>query len=404
MVRVSVIGGSTDAAVPIACNRCLMGVRAVRMVAVVATSFVFGLSISAQSALGACGWWRPMPTPYVKNGSLSDASASSRTDAWAVGWRRTPWGWRPLTEHWDGHAWTRVPSLHPGTYTVLATVVAIAPNDVWAAGDSGRTVGAAAVGLRPLLEHWDGLRWRKVAVPYRARRAHLHDLAATSSNDVWAVGTGRNGWSTRTLHYDGKTWRFVPSVDTRFFHNDLTSVSASSPNDVWSVGAWDDEDQTGSFVEHWDGHAWSLIPTPKSVDRMSAELRSVVAISPTDAWAVGQLSKRLGGWATKTLAEHWDGRTWSVTPLPSAPPGTLTWLNGIAASGDDDVWAVGGEYDGESNRIATAHWNGTSWTQSTLKARSEELWPPAVAYVPGTAGDFWAVGNSGRHPTIFFHC
>ena len=52
-------------------------------------------------------------------------------------------------------------------------------------------------------------------------------------------------------------------------------------------------------MEHWDGHAWSVVTIP--IPTFHAELiglASVSAVNAHDIWAVGQ----------GHLTEHWDGK------------------------------------------------------------------------------------------------
>jgi len=58
-------------------------------------------------------------------------------------------------------------------------------------------------------------------------------------------------------------------------------VTATSASDAWAVGR---NDLTGSsLVEHWDGTAWTVVPTPAG----SGGLDEVAAKTPGTAWAVG---------------------------------------------------------------------------------------------------------------------
>src|SRR3954453_16971703 len=100
-----------------------------------------------------------------------------------------------------------------------------------------------------------------------------------------------------------------------------------------------------TLAEHWDGSAWSVVPSPNPSSGNNT-LNSVAAISANDAWAVGSSS---GG----PIALHWDGSTWSSAAVPSA--GSLT---GVSAVASNDVWAVG---NAPQNLLLTVHWNGASW-------------------------------------------
>jgi hypothetical protein len=80
---------------------------------------------------------------------------------------------------------------------------------------------------------------------------------------------------------------------------------------------------------HWDGSAWSVIPSPNAGPAaFSSQLTAVTAVASNDVWAVG--------FTTDTLVEHWDGNHWGIVPSQS---GGGLW--GVAAVNARDLWAVG---------------------------------------------------------------
>jgi hypothetical protein len=67
-------------------------------------------------------------------------AAASTSDAWAVGTRRADQGsaFRTLAEHWNGTAWTTVPSPSPGTGDDwLYGAAAVPGGGFWAVGTAG---------------------------------------------------------------------------------------------------------------------------------------------------------------------------------------------------------------------------------------------------------------------------
>jgi photosystem II stability/assembly factor-like uncharacterized protein len=129
----------------------------------------------------------------------------------------------------------------------------------------------------------------------------LHGLSARTPSDVWAVGVKATETSNDTLamHWDGTTWSTVPTPnpwpecqdgDILWSGQVLTAVSALSATDVWAVGSGCYSAST--IVEHWNGSAWSLMPAPRDTDGFDsmAALYGVVAISPSNGWAVGYKS------------------------------------------------------------------------------------------------------------------
>ena len=73
----------------------------------------------------------------------------------------------------------------------------------------------------------------------------------------------------------------------------------------------------------------------------SSVLTGVVALSPTDAWAVGLTQDQLRV-TVRTLTLHWDGVSWSVVPSPNPGP-EYNALDGVAGLAGGDVWAVGNQ-------------------------------------------------------------
>jgi len=133
--------------------------------------------------------WRIIPSPNPPSpptSGLVAVSALTPADAWAVGGTYTGCcRWRSLIEHWDGATWHIVSS--PGT-TSLQGVAALSPRDVWAVGSGLETY--APVNGPTLIEHWNGTQWSIVPSPNpSANDNSLASVAALAPNDVWAVGT-----------------------------------------------------------------------------------------------------------------------------------------------------------------------------------------------------------------------
>ena len=139
-------------------------------------------------------------------------------------------------------------------------------------------------------------------------------MAAVSSNDVWAVGSVISGSVAQTFieHWNGKNWAIVPSPNDGTGNNLLTGVTAISASDVWAVGDFQISTSAGTvfqtLTEHWDGTQWAVVRSP---NRSNSEnhLLGVSARAAGDVWAVGFFAK---GSAHKTLIEHWNGGSWSV--------------------------------------------------------------------------------------------
>src|ERR1700693_3995832 len=94
-------------------------------------------------------------------------------------------------------------------------------------------------------------------------------------------------------------------------NNYLMSASAINANDVWAVG---NSTSTTHFdktlAEHWNGTSWTVVSTPNA-SAFHNDLTGVSAISSNDVWAVGTYQIDSSG-NLQTFAEHWNGTIWSL--------------------------------------------------------------------------------------------
>ena len=97
-------------------------------------------------------WTRTDLPALTDGGTLNGVTASSATDAWAVGWTNDASGdpLTMLTYHWDGNAWTRIGTpAPPRTQSPQLGSVASVPStgDAWAVGTAGTFKNAAPIVL-----------------------------------------------------------------------------------------------------------------------------------------------------------------------------------------------------------------------------------------------------------------
>jgi hypothetical protein len=241
----------------------------------------------------------------------------SPSSAWAAGNADSS---QRVLVRWDGRRW----SLKPGQ---------IAASDIAAAGANAAWVVGGGIAS------WEGQRWRVVRSPADGGGISV----ATFGREAWVVGityptVGVANSATFALHWDAKQWRRVQTPSLAFGEhgeNQLYGVGGSSPTDVWAVGWWQEpeEDLGGELIEHWDGNRWSIVRTPPGSpcnSRMDwcagAEvLAGVSATAANDAWAVG------------SRIEHWDGNRWKVVKKPAF----RGYLHDVLALSPTNVWAVG---------------------------------------------------------------
>jgi hypothetical protein len=308
-------------------------------------------------------------------GDLSGVAATSASNAWAVGITGHQ---KTLIVHWNGTAWTQVPSPSPGPEgDILSGVAATSADSAWAVGYTGN--GGDLSSYKTLILHWNGAVWKQVPSPSPAG-AYLTGVAATSATNAWAVGSV--GYlKTLILHWNGKVWKQVSSPNPEPGENIehfLTGVAVTSASNAWAVGGISNcgcGPATG-LILHWNGSTWKQVPNSGS------GLRAVAA-SAGRAWVVGGAGE--GDGPTTTLALRWNDKEWKQVPSPSS--GTETYLTGVAVASATNAWAVGSTSSGKSLIV---HWNGTAWTQVPS--------PGTYAYLTGVAAtsadNAWAVGGA----------
>jgi hypothetical protein len=189
--------------------------------------------------------WTVVPSPNPGgpgNGNfLSGVAATAAANVWAVGGYVTgaAFAHKTLILHWNGAAWQRVPSPNPSpTSNMLNGVSASSATDAWAVGRYENSTGPG----HTLIEHWNGTAWTRVPSPDPSGTllfATLNGVAAISSAGAWAVGDYENSARVQLSlieHWNGTAWRQVPSPDPSSISNLLNGVSASSAANIWAVG------------------------------------------------------------------------------------------------------------------------------------------------------------------------
>ena len=248
-------------------------------------------------------------------------AALSSSDAWAVGSYFDGTAPQTLAEHWDGTAWCPVASPDPGGSAnsgVLLGVTALSPSNVWAVGYYNNPGPA-----QTLVEHWDGTGWKHVPSPTPCPDIGLNGVAAASSSSAWAAGGCNKNSMTRTviLHWDGTAWTQVPSPNpggTRGSALGAVAVTPKSSSSAWAVGSYGigTLNATQTLILHWDGTAWTQVPSPNPGGTGGANLlNAITALSPSSAWTAGRYSTSLTT-NGHTLVEYWNGTAWTQQASP----------------------------------------------------------------------------------------
>lgn len=156
----------------------------------------------------------------------------------------------------------------------------------------------------------------------------------------------------------------------------LRSVIALSQQNAWAVGA----QGRHAVIVRWNGQNWNPVDIPVNVTTTST-FNAIAAVSAEDMWAVGRADLR-------PLIAHWNGSVWSqvgATPINAYS----SQLSALAVVATNDVWAVGSALSAPQNGVTQAiaeHWDGHSWRTAPV--------PPGSAFDAITAtadGKVWGL-------------
>jgi hypothetical protein len=293
--------------------------------------------------------WSLQTTPnhLPPNGALTATSCWSATACTAVGYYsnyiNTNGAPVALAEHWDGSAWAvqTVATPSGAASTSLSGVSCTSATACTAVGNE-HIFGTSV----PLTERWDGNSWtiQTTPNPTGASSSRLSAVSCTMATACTAVGNYQTGASTGTLaeRWDGTSWTIqtIPNPSGGGLLNGVSCTSATACTAVGSTGFCGFSCPAGTLAEAWDGRTWTIQTTPNG----GGSLNAVSCTSATACTAVGYGN---GG----TLAERWDGSTWTIQSTSNGSGS----LNAVSCTSATACTAVDGGTLAE-------RWDGTSWT------------------------------------------
>jgi hypothetical protein len=265
------------------------------------------------------------------------------------------------------------------------------------------TLGLSASAAPPVTAKW------RTALELSARDSEFTSVVAVSPTTVWAFE------SSGTVTTKPSTWELQGSHWTQRSFPGLTSETlkgaASSATDVWAFTSM-------GRMFRWTGTRWSGVATFRSID---ADL----VLGPRDIWVFGQPHHQPAGawhfngvrwrrfgplapeavsavsstdiWAvTSHAVEHWNGSSWTSTSLAGLlPANTLlchSTVDGVLATSPTSVWAsASGGCQDFGGPFVLLHFNGASWTRLLVSWQLGH----ADGMAPDGSGGIWIPVGTG---------
>jgi hypothetical protein len=289
---------------------------------------------------------------HHQGAALLGVHGTTENDVWLSG---ADDGQGPLVLHWDGQAWQR---LATGVRGDLWWVHATAAGSVYFAGSDAL-----------LLRYRDGA-FERIATPGLGKHT-IYGVWEAAENDVYVVGAaaGRNGF---IWHYDGQSVRelAIPSdmpLDEMHDSPGLFKVWAASAEEVWAVGA------RGVVLRGNASEGFSLVRAGEEEILFTVHGR-------------GEQVAIVGGTGTGLLLDTTGGT------LDNRAPEQTPLLQGVSVAADGTVWAVGAG----GSILSGKNGNYAVVDPSLAFGAAESL--HAVWVDP--KGDVWAVGGDVLTPEL----
>jgi hypothetical protein len=312
--------------------------------------------------------WTIKPTPNPKGATDSNlyaVSCSAASSCMAVGLYEdaaAPTG-VPFAEVWNGTAWTvgTTPNPKGGTNSGLYGVSCSSARACVAVGN---TIMNSHNNL--FSELWNGRTWTIKTTP-RPRGTTYSLLGAVSCRSArfcTAVGDYQvdNSSRSRTLAeaWNGKTWtiKATPNPKDGVNGDGFSGVACSSPDACMAVGGYNNSSNSRNLTlaEAWNGKTWTIKASPNPKGATGSNLFGV-SCDASACMAIGDSGEN------KTLSEAWNGKTWTIKASPNPKGATFSFLKGVSCGAKRACVAVGYEFNSsQAERPVAEVWNGETWT------------------------------------------
>jgi sugar lactone lactonase YvrE len=275
---------------------------------------------------------------------------------------------RILSYQLSGGKWVQrlVPEPPGDQYPGFTDVSCSAADACTAVGYAWNVAGAR---YAPIIDRWNGKEWlvQEVPSPVNSVEALLDGVSCLSATECIAVGSMQSSpgkWENLSMQWQGSSWKVLttPTASDYTFGR-IDDISCSSSSYCVAVG-WHNPASGGAArpdILAWNGSKWSL-ETPSQT---YAALSGVSCASATFCLALD----------IHGAIEVWDGSKWSSQTLASTPDLEWSAFEAVSCSSATNCTLVGyggSKLNGRAVTLAET-WNGTSWSERTTPRENERI-------------------------------
>jgi hypothetical protein len=266
---------------------------------------------------------------------LFGVDCPSETRCLAVGNYQSSEGPSLLSELWNESKWNVQTTPLPSEST-SSEFVAIGCNST----ASCEAVGSAVIkGVKTAIaERWISPTWstQTLPLPEGATSSQLDGVDCLWSNFCAAVGRyTTSGGSIKSLveFWNGTEWTLQTVTDPeKAVQTTLLDVACSpTPNRCTAVGGWKNSSlEQFPLAYRFNGvTTWTLQTTPNPLENLASVLQEASCPSETSCSAAGSWVSS-GGGSNRTLAESWNGTSWSIQSTPNPASAVFSAFFGLS--------------------------------------------------------------------------
>jgi hypothetical protein len=356
VLAVGILASSASASPPIAITEGASDIGA--------PETAMGATVNAQGVTTGYHFEYGLTTSYGTNVPIPNGIATGTSDLkvgqWAVGLKpNTTYHFRIVASNSDGTTNGKDMTFITPEWGIQPTPEPIESKSakLFAASCSGAEACVAVGGFtnstgvrEALIKVKSAGKWSLTPHPPGGSE-YLYGVSCTSASACTAVGT--YGGSPYAIRWNGTAWAYQSTLTVPgATENRFEDVSCAASNDCIAVGYSTKGGTDSTLAEHWNGTSWTLMSMPKIEGYTNANFYSLSCISVNDCWAVGSAtsSEKMTG-----LAEHWDGTAWTVNLTPL----TNQYLTEISCASTSSCLALSGT---NLSKPLVARWNGSAWS------------------------------------------
>lgn len=285
--------------------------------------------------------------------SLAGVSCTSSSACVAVGGAASPRSSGPLSESWNGSAWSvqATPSEPGGFLGSISCAAGSSCNAVGTPGLSGSPTAGPTTAASPAAIQPSGSTIPRPGLLIDAPRVGTLESAQAAAQAGAPSYPGVAALPEQPGRPASPAMYLPPALRSR--------LAATPPSGSTSL----------TLAEHWDGASWTATPTPAFAGAAVSQATGAACGSSSRCFVTGLYFDNSSG-AELPLLERYDGTRWTIQAI-SLPAGAVGGvLFDVSCTAPNACTAVGEAFTPTGELAYAERWNGLQWTLQSVPGQS----------------------------------